>query len=289
MVTRRARGAHPLRGLALGFVLSIMAREAAGQRMPVAALAGTPTVAMPGPTVAATPITPTSDDSISRRAARWAPLASLVVPGLGQAMLKENRALGYVVTEVYALLEYSAWRTEARRRRSDYRRLAADVARSQFADDPPVGPFSYYETMRSFVSSGAFDRIPGGGLDPELDEATFNGRIWRLARETYWPDPDVAPSEESVAYRSAVGLYIQRAVLPEYAWSWRDASLEFDLYRLTIQRSNTAFRRAQEFASVLLANHLLSMVDAIATVRVQLPDDPVTGVWSLHASVPWPR
>ncbi len=223
------------------------------------------------------------------RLVRWAPVASLVVPGLGQAMLKENRALGYLVTEVYALLEFNAWRTEARRRRSEYRRLAADVARSQFGADPPVGPFSYYETMRSFVSSGAFDRIPGGGLDPELDESTFNGRLWRLARETYWSDPESPPDEQSAAYRSAVGLYIQRAVLPEYAWSWRNASLEFDLYRLTIQRSNTAFRRAGEFASVLLANHLLSMVDALATIRLQLPDDPATGVWAVQASVPWPR
>jgi hypothetical protein len=275
--------------LGLGLSLITVASEATAQRMPSAALAGTPTASAPSAPAVGVPSAPTPDDSSAGRAARWAPLASLVVPGLGQALLKENRALGYVVTEVYALLEFSAWRTEARRRRTDYRRLAADVAGSQFSTDPPVGPFSYYETMRSFTSSGAFDRVPGGGLDPELDESTFNGRIWRLARETYWADPDEAPSEESVAYRSAVGLYIQRAVLPEFAWSWRDASLEFDLYRLTIQRSNTAFRRAQEFASVLLANHLLSMVDAIATVRVQMPDDPATGVWSLHATVPWPR
>ncbi len=268
-----------LRLLRCGVALCGLTAAVSAQKLPAPVLRGAPQAAA----------TDSLEDGARARAKRWAPIASLVVPGLGQALLKENRALGYGVTEVYALLEFSAWRTEARRRRAEYRRLAADVARSQFGDNPPVGPFAYYETMRSFVSSGAFDRIPGGGLDPELDESTFNGRIWRLARETYWADPDVAPNEESAAFRSAVGLYIQRAVLPEYAWSWRNASLEFDLYRLTIQRSNTAFRRAQEFASVLLANHLLSMVDAIATVRLQMPDDPATGIWSLHASVPWPR
>jgi hypothetical protein len=203
-----------------------------------------------------------------------APVASLAVPGLGQAILGENRALAYVVTEVYALLEFHAWRTEGRRRRAEYRRVAADVARAAFGESPPVGPFSYYEAMRTFVSSGAFDRVPGGTLEPEVDETTFNGRLWRLARETYWADPSRAPDEGSVAYRNAVGMYIRRAVQPEYAWSWRDAALEHDLYRLTIQRSNTAFRRSQDFAGVLLANHLLSMVDALVTVQLRLPAQP---------------
>lgn len=222
---------------------------------------------------------------------RWyAPVASLVVPGLGQALLGEERAIGYVITELYAWLEYRAWRTEGRRRRGEYQRLAADVARAGFgAGLPPVGPFSYYETMRNFVASGAFDRVPGGALDPEIDETTFNGQLWRLARETYWADPAVTPPEESAAYRNAQSLYIQRAVLPEYAWSWRDAALEYDLYRLTIARSNVAFRRAQSFAGVLIANHLLSMVDAIAVVRVRLPDGPAASGVAVEAAVPWPR
>jgi hypothetical protein len=219
----------------------------------------------------------------------YAPVASLAVPGLGQAILNENRALAYMVVELYAGLEFVAWRTEGRRRRTEYRRLAADVARSVFTTDAPVGPFSYYETMRNFVASGAFDRVPGGELDPEIDESTFNGSLWRLARETYWTNPAIQPPEESAAYRNAVSLYLQRAILPEYQWSWRDAALEHDLYKRTIQRSNTSFRRAQEFVGILIANHVLSMVDAIATVRVRYPTDATNGSWAIDASVPWPR
>jgi hypothetical protein len=194
-----------------------------------------------------------------------------------------------VVAEVYALLEYRAWRTEARRRRTEYRRLAADVARAGFGEDPPVGTFAYYEHLRNFTASGAFDRNPGGQFTPEVDETTYNGRLWRLARETYWTDPAAPPPEESAAYRDALRVYLQRAVRPEFAWSWRDAALEYDLYRLTIARSNVASQRAQAFAGVLLANHLLSMVDALASVRVRLPADPGVGGVGVVASIPWPR
>jgi hypothetical protein len=266
--------------LALVLALLAVATSAAAQRRPAAA----------APVRAATAADSAARVDSAAAPARWyAPVASLVVPGLGQALLGEERAIGYVVTELYAWLEYRAWRTEGRRRRGEYQRLAAEVARAGFSADGPVGPFSYYETMRNFVASGAFDRVPGGALDPEIDESTFNGQLWRLARETFWADPAVTPPEESAAYRNAQSLYIQRAILPEYAWSWRDAALEFDLYRLTIARSNVAFRRAQSFAGVLIANHLLSMVDAIAVVRVRLPDGgPSQGV-AVEASVPWPR
>jgi hypothetical protein len=241
-------------------------------------------------TVGVRPRAVVADTIGAERSVPWyAPVASLAVPGLGQALLGENRALAYLVVEVYAGLEFAAWRTEGRRRRTEYRRLAADVARSLFSGETPVGPFSYYETMRNFVASGSFDRVPGGEVDPEIDESTFNGSLWRLARETYWSDPAIQPPTESAAYRNAVSLYLRRAVLPEYQWSWRDAALEHDLYKLTIQRSNTAFQRAQDFVGILIANHVLSMVDAIATVRIRYPADPSVSGWGFDASVPWPR
>jgi hypothetical protein len=218
----------------------------------------------------------------------YAPIASLAVPGLGQAVLRNDRALAYLAVEVYSLLEYRSHRAEGRRGQSRYREIAHDVARALFGGDRPAGPFEYYESMRKFVESGAFDRIPGGDVDPEIDENTFNGTIWRLARDTYWSDPDIPPPPTSEAYEKAIALYFRRAVLPEYRWSWRNAALEHDLYRKTIERSNTAFRRAREHLGVLIANHLLSMADAFATVRLRYPDAGPARSVGVEVRVRWP-
>jgi hypothetical protein len=98
----------------------------------------------------------------------------------------------------------------------------------------------------------------------------------------------VPPPQDSEAYRAAVSLYLQRAVLPEYQWSWRNAALEHDLYRTTIDRSNRAFRRARTQFGILLANHLLSMADAFATVRVRYPSSAGQGAWEIEIGIPWP-
>jgi hypothetical protein len=233
--------------------------------------------------------TPAADSSVQRGVPWYAPIASLAVPGLGQALLHENRALLYASVELYAMLEYRAQRTEAARDRSHYQSLANDVARRFFSDARPTGPWSYYEAMEKYVESGAFDRIPGGDVDPEIDETTFNGSIWKLARETYWSDPHIAPPVESPAYAKAVSFYLQRAVHSDYRWSWRDGALEHDLYRRSIKRSNDAFRRARQQAGVLLANHLLSMADAFATIRLRYPSTLGSSNLNIEVRLPWPR
>jgi hypothetical protein len=220
------------------------------------------------------------------RAPWYAPVASLIAPGAGQAILGQSRALGYVAVELYALLEYRAQHTEAVRGRRRYHALARDVARAFFSVVRPPGPFEYYEAMEKYVESGAFDRVPGGDVDPEVDETTFNGFVWRLARETFWTDPDVPPPSDSPAFVSAVSMYLQRAVRPDFAWSWRNAALEHDLFRRSIRRSNDGFRRAREQLGVLLANHLLSMADAFATVRVRAPEGRMQAPWRVELIIP---
>jgi hypothetical protein len=145
--------------------------------------------------------------------------------------------------------------------------------------------------MEKFVDSGVFDRIPGGDVDPEIDESTFNGSIWRLARETFWEDPSVAPPAGTAAYRNAISLYLQRAVNSDFQWSWRDAALEHDLFRRSIRRSNDAFRRARQQFGVIIANHLLAMADAFATIRVRSASAGALGSpqWGLSVSLPLPR
>jgi hypothetical protein len=200
---------------------------------------------------------------------RWAPVASLILPGSGQALLAQDRFVAYLAVEAWAALEFANQSTEARRQRNRYRELARDVARSLYGPTFPVGTWAYYEAMEHYVESGVFDRLPGGEVDPDLNSDTYNGAMWLLARTTYWSDPNVPPAADSPAYRRAMNFYLDRAVRPEYRWSWRNAQLEQDLYIRTIRRRNTSFREARAALGIVLANHLLSAVDAFVTLRVE--------------------
>ncbi len=200
---------------------------------------------------------------------RWAPVASLLLPGAGQALLRQDRFIAYLAIEAWSILEFANQRTEGRRQQNRYRALARDVARSLYGPTLPVGTWAYYESMEKYLESGVFDRLPGGDVDPDIDSDTYNGAMWLLARTTYWSDVNVAPSLESAEFRRAMNFYLDRAVRPEFRWSWRNAQLEQDLYIRTIRRSNTSFREARAALGLVLANHLLSAVDAVITLRVE--------------------
>ena len=220
----------------------------------------------------------------------WVPLTSAVVPGTGQALLGQHRFIAYMAVEAFAVLGYVNQRNEALRGRDQYQAQARDVARVLFPGSRPVGPWSYYESMEHYLEIGVFDRFPGGEFTPESDESTFNGDMWRLARETYWRDPAVTPDKNSQQYRSAIGFYIARAVTPEYRWSWRNAQLEQNLYRRTILNTNQSYRDANQQLGFLIVNHLLSAVDAFVTIRLRggagavIPGAQAT---SLSATLPW--
>lgn len=209
----------------------------------------------------------TADEAKQR--ARYAPLASAVLPGTGQALLQQQRFLPYLALEGYAILQLLADSREAERQRTAYRDLAKTVARSPLSPVTPVGDWEYYERMEHYVESGAYDAQPGGALDPEPDTVTYNGSVWLLARQTYWTDPSAPPPVGSLPYASAIAFYTQRAVTPAYRWSWRNAQLEQDVFRRTIARSNDAYRRAAQDLAVIIANHVLSTVDAYVTVRLR--------------------
>ncbi|MHB1312696.1 MAG: hypothetical protein ACYC3L_11835 [Gemmatimonadaceae bacterium] len=200
---------------------------------------------------------------------RLAPVASLILPGTGQALLHQDRFVAYLALEAWAVLEFANQRTEARRQQTRFRNLARDVARSLYGPARPVGDWAYYESMEHYVESGVFDRLPGGDVDPELDAETYNGAMWQLARQTFWPDPTIPPLPSSSEYRNAINFYMVRAVRAEFRWSWRNAQLEQDIYVRTIRRSNTSFREARRALGLVIANHLLSSVDAFVSLRVE--------------------
>lgn len=203
------------------------------------------------------------------RAPWWAPVISGVVPGAGQFVMGQQRSIGYLVAEGYLLLQQVRARRDANRDRDAYRALAFDVARRPFGGERPRGSWDYYESMEKFLESGAFDRIPGGAIDPETDVTTYNGARWLLARETYWVNPNVAPAVGSLSYQRALAFYQARAVPAAYQWSWRDAQLQQDVYTQTIASANRSGQRAVNFIGLIGANHLVSLIDAYVSVRVR--------------------
>lgn len=199
----------------------------------------------------------------------WAPVASAVIPGAGQFALGQQRTVAYLVAEGYLVIQAVAAQRDGNRNRDEYRAIASDVARRGFGVTHPIGVWKYYETMEEYLESGVFDRIPGGVIDPETDESTYNGASWKLARENFWIDPESPPAVDSPAYQRALSFYVDRAIRDDYRWSWRDAQLQQDVYRQTIASANRTYQRAVTLVGLVGANHLASLIDAYVTVRVR--------------------
>ncbi len=196
------------------------------------------------------------------------PLASLVVPGTGQLLGRQDRGAVYLAAEVFALSRFLRLSHEARLDAERFRALAYDIARRDFVATRRDTVFEYYEQMERFSESGRYDVDPGPAFAPETDARTYNGSVWLLARRTFWVDPDTPPDPTSLQYWRAVQFYQARAVGPNFVWSWRNHSLEHEVFRETIRKSDDGYRRAQNQLGVLLANHVVSAVDALVSSRL---------------------
>lgn len=217
----------------------------------------------------------------------WVPLASAVVPGTGQALLGQNRFIAYLAVEGYAILEYLNQQSAQNGATSRYQSLAGNIARSLFPGPYPIGSWAYYESMEHFKESGVFNLTPGGVFTPESDINTYNGASWLLARQTYWNDPNVQPALTSSEYVKSFAFYTARAVQPQFRWSWTNAQLEWDVYRQAIEERNQAARDARMNLGLLIANHILSMVDSYVTLRVHGGLGAQHEPARLSATIPW--
>lgn len=197
-------------------------------------------------------------------------LASAVLPGSGQLLLGQRRAAAYLALEAIGAGFFFSETAEGRKKRREYRDISRTVARAGFSPDGPRGDWDYYESMQRFVSSGAFDAVAGGEVDPEPDAGTFNGAMWLLARRTYWRDPEVPPPAGSPEHAAAMAFYLNRAVADDMRWSWAGEPEAYSRFRAAIDGSNSAFQSAAQTASLVVANHFLSAVDAYVSVRLRL-------------------
>lgn len=197
--------------------------------------------------------------------------ASLLVPGAGQA------ALGLRRWPVYLLLEAGFWwgwadaRGDVRDLRRSYRDLAWETARL-FDGPRQDGGWGYYEAMSQYTASGRYDADPADGLQPEEDQGTYNGSIWSLARSLYLPDGTADPGAPE--YGRALGYYSERAAGPEFLWSWEGREDDLSRFRSLIGSADDASRTATGLAGLILANHLVSAIDALVVARLRAGSGP---------------
>lgn len=193
---------------------------------------------------------------------------SALVPGLGQQRQGKRRWLAYLAVEGASWIAFGHARWSATDLRGQYRDLAWDVGR-QFNGVRIDGEFPYYEAMGKFEKSGAFDTDPGTpGVQPETDPSTFNGRAWSLLTQIHFP-PGANPLPGDPEYEGALADYEVRAYEEWFEWSWAGQSAARTDYSELIDSSDGYFSRASQFLGVVVANHLLSGIDAFVTARIQ--------------------
>ena len=196
-------------------------------------------------------------------------IASAVLPGAGQYYAGADRWPPFITLEAWAWLKYFQRRAHGRDLEERYRDIAWAVARRIGTETRRDSVFTYYEAIGQFRESGLFDADPTtGALDPEPDSTTFNGVTWRRARALFFRGTAM-PQPGSAEYERALTYYRANAIPAGYIWSWRNSELEHEEFREAIARSDEAFRSATSMLGVILANHLVSAVDALVLARVQ--------------------
>ena len=210
----------------------------------------------------------------SERTRPFSPLASVVIPGAGQYMLGQDRFVVYAAVEALVWWQYGKHAREQVQQERAFKDVARQVARAHFSTTAPDGPWSYYEAMRDWTESGAYSTADTGPVAPETDTTTYNGHLWQLALQSH------------ATVDAALAQYERDAVKPDFQWSWRNAAVQRDVFQQLTSKRNDAFRAAQQDLMMIVANHLLSMVDAFATFRLQVRPDS-RGGGSLGASLSW--
>jgi hypothetical protein len=261
---------------AVAVASALSASVALGQEGPWALSPGTP---MEGPPEEATWVGGPSDMgwtrpwAIPHRPAQTSPTSvaaatalSAVLPGAGQHVLGRQRKWAYVAIEGLAWGFWIDRRSAAADFRDRYRDLAWNEARIR--STPRVdGDFEYYETLSKWQRSGAFDvDVDAAGVQPEADPMTFNGSIWALAARIYLPDGPMIP-EDDPRYQRALTYYQERAYATELLWDWTGTADARQTYADLIGESDRRFQQATHVLGVLIANHVVSTVDAFLTAR----------------------
>lgn len=197
-------------------------------------------------------------------------LGSALLPGSSQFMAGDDRWVPYVAVEAWGWVSYLQQRRSAQAAQERYRELA-QVARRVSGVARRDTVFEYYEAMSNpaWPASGAFDVAPTvEGVQPEQRAGTFNGDPWELASALYIP-AGVAAVPGTTGYDAALAYYVANAIPSSYAWAWGESNLEQQVFAALIRDSDAAVRASTRYLGLILANHVVSAVDALVTARLR--------------------
>jgi hypothetical protein len=199
-------------------------------------------------------------------------IASAILPGGGQWYLKTDRWVPFTALEAWAWVKYLQNRQRGKQLEAGYRDLAWNVARRITTSSRKDSVFTYYEEIGKWQQSGLFDVDPlTAGIQPEHDSTTFNGSQWQRARSLFLKGVPATPG--SAEYEKALAYYRANAIPEPYLWSWGSNRLEHAEFKETISESDARFRAATRMMGVILANHVVSAVDALVLARVKMLDE----------------
>lgn len=226
-------------------------------------------------------------------------LFSALLPGTGQLVRDQKRGIAYLAAEAAALTAWAFFRNEGNNNEDEYIEFARENARETAANFDPYwnpiedrihpeleGDWDYYEHMSQYRRSGRYDRDLNTDyyttrnirdLDPETEwDDSFNYRQWGISRINYFhPDPEnpdpnalVGTSADTIAAKE---YYARIAVTEAYAWDWGPpeygGTANRNQFARIIDDANSAFRNANFSLGVLLANHVVSAIDAYISVK----------------------
>ncbi|MDA0330115.1 MAG: hypothetical protein O2958_14060 [Gemmatimonadetes bacterium] len=233
----------------------------------------------------------------SRHGPGAATALSAILPGAGQHVLGQRRKWAYLALETLGWVLYFDRRSAGADFRDQYRDFAWNEARTQ------VGPrmdgrFGYYETLSKWTRSGAFDADPSTeGIQPEPDVLSFNGSVWDLATRLFVTGGPTVP-ESDPQYQRALGYYQREAYGSDFLWDWTGTGGAQDAFGSLIRLSDDRFREATNVVGALIANHIVSAVDAYLSARgVPVPSEarlvPMRGLvgirWTTRIDISPPR
>jgi len=200
-------------------------------------------------------------------------VASAILPGAGEWYLKSERWVPFTAVEAWAWVKYIEQRHRGHVLEGQYRDLAWNVARRITTSPRKDSVFTYYEAVGAWRTSGLFDADPqAAGIQPEPDSTTFNGMQWKRARQLFLRG-GITPLPGTNEYEKALAFYRTNAIPDPFIWSWGNSQLEQEEFQETITKSDAAFRNATRMMGVILANHVVSAVDALVMARVKLLND----------------
>jgi len=258
-----------------------------GERPFLSALSASSDHALPAPLPLSNPSAPAIGLQEGSTTSAWPALASAVVPGAGQWILGQRRWIVYLALETASVLYHLEREGRGRALRDDYRDLAWEVARVS-SGTRLDGDFDYYERLSNFNASGGFDLDPvAPGVQPESDPATYNGRIWELARGLFLGG-NPSPQSGDPGWDRAIAYYTERGYGDTFLWDWTGKDVERQRFRDTLRASDSAFRRATTVLGVVLGNHIVSAIDALTSSGGGLSDrvglEVLPGPSDLHSS-----